>query len=196
MYCPFGFRSAPFIFTSLMDLFAWICRTNYHLPNLAHFVDDFIYAAPQLEAERTYARFQLVASNFGIPFKQSKFIAPTPTIEYLGFIFDAPSMSISLPDDKRLHIRALLGSWLTVTPNQSFMKRSQHEAQALLGHLIHIVQILPDGNIFCDHLITFIRVWKPPSMADITSVMIWPPTSGGGTPSWGHGLASFFSLHG
>lgn len=37
-------------------------------------------------------------------------------------------------------------------------------AASLLGYLIHAVQVLPDGKIFCDHLIRFVAGWRPPSL--------------------------------
>jgi hypothetical protein len=97
MFLPFGLRSAPFIFTSLMDLFVWACITLYNFPNLSHFVDDFIYVALLEDAFASYERFQITAASFGVPFKPSKFVPPSPKIEYIGFLLDAPSMTISLP---------------------------------------------------------------------------------------------------
>jgi hypothetical protein len=163
MYCPFGLRSAPFIFTSLMDVFTWICRTKHSLPNLAHFVDDFIYVASPAAAEESFQSFKAVAARFGVPFQPSKFVGPAPIIEYVGFVFNAPTLTVSLPDDKRVRIRNLLISWLTPSrPKASYPPRSHEEAQSLLGHLIHVVQVFPDGKVFCDSLIRFIRSWQHP----------------------------------
>ena len=164
MYLPFGLCSAPYIFTSLMDLFVWICNHHYNLSNLSHFVDDFIYVAPPSEAWSSYKNFQNIASIFGVPFKVSKFIAPSPSIDYIGFHLDAPSMTISIPAEKRTRISTLLTSWLEISPPRSNPRsRSLSEARSLLGHLMHIVQILPEGKIFCDRLIRFTLGWKPPS---------------------------------
>lgn len=113
MYLPFGLRSAPFIFTSLMDLFVWACINIYNLPNLGHFVNDFIYVALPDDAHISYKHFQTTAKTFGVPFKSSKFVPPSPHIEYIGYLLDAPSMTISLPPDKRSCLLALLSDWLT-----------------------------------------------------------------------------------
>jgi len=67
MFLPFGLRSAPFIFTSLMDLFVWACITLYNLPNLSHFVDDFIYVALLEDAFASYERFQIMAAPSAFP---------------------------------------------------------------------------------------------------------------------------------
>jgi len=161
MYLPFGLRSAPFIFVSLMDLFNWICVEDHRLVNLGHYVDDFIYAASPELAAWSFAEFKSAADLYGVPFKASKYVEPTPTIEYVGFLVDAPSMSVSLPPDKRDRIRRLLAAWIGVPPAAPPV-RSHHEAQSLLGHLMHVVQVLPDGKIFCDRLIALIHSWASP----------------------------------
>ena len=165
MYLPFGLRSAPYIFTSLMDLFVWICSHHYALINLRHFVDDFIYAALPSDIHQSFTRFQNLATAYGIPLKATKLIPPTPEIEYVGFLVNAPNMSIHLTNDKRDRLRALLLDWLHVDYNATSRPRtrSYHDVQSLLGYLMHVVQILPDGKIFCDRLIRLLTSWRPPS---------------------------------
>ena len=43
---PFGLRSAPFIFNSIADMVEWILVTSYQIPDLLHYLDDFITAEP------------------------------------------------------------------------------------------------------------------------------------------------------
>jgi len=43
---PFGVRSAPFIFNSTADMVEWILVTSYQIPDLLHYLDDFITAGP------------------------------------------------------------------------------------------------------------------------------------------------------
>jgi hypothetical protein len=70
-------------------------------------------------------------------------------------------MSVSLPPEKMDRLRRLLADWIGHPPAAP-PTRSHHDAQSLLGHLMHAVQILPDGKIFCDRLISLIRSWSPP----------------------------------
>ena len=126
-----GLRSAPYIFTLLMDLFTWICIKTIASFNLGPYVDDFIYAVLPNDIWRSFPN-----SRFGSPlrraFQESNFVEPTPTIEYVGFLVDAPSMAISLPQT----------SWIASC-------RAADEA--------HVIQVLLDGKIFCDRLISFAR---------------------------------------
>ena len=43
---PFGLRSTPHIFNSLAEIVEWILVNNYQIPNLLHYLDDFITAGP------------------------------------------------------------------------------------------------------------------------------------------------------
>jgi len=44
---PFGLRSAPFIFNSIADMVEWVLVTSYQIPDLLHYLDDFITAGPE-----------------------------------------------------------------------------------------------------------------------------------------------------
>ena len=43
---PFGLRSAPYIFNSLADLFQWSLIHNYFVPELLHYLDDYLTLGP------------------------------------------------------------------------------------------------------------------------------------------------------
>ena len=43
---PFGLRSAPFIFNAIADLVEWILVHSYQIPDLLHYLDDFITMGP------------------------------------------------------------------------------------------------------------------------------------------------------
>ena len=43
---PFGLRSAPFIFNVIADLVEWILVHSYQIPDLLHYLDDFITMGP------------------------------------------------------------------------------------------------------------------------------------------------------
>jgi len=43
---PFGLRSAPSIFNSVVDMVEWILLNEHHLSDLLHYLDDFIATGP------------------------------------------------------------------------------------------------------------------------------------------------------
>ena len=102
-----------------------------------------------------------MANDFGVPLKPSKLVPPSPTIEYIGFQLDTLEMTISIPAEKRTRIATQLISWLEIPPLRNTPQpQSLSEAQSLLGYLMHIVQVIPEGKIFCVRLIHFTASWK------------------------------------
>ena len=43
---PSGLRSGPFIFNTIADMVEWIVMHSYQIPDLLHYLDDFITASP------------------------------------------------------------------------------------------------------------------------------------------------------
>ena len=43
---PFGLCSAPCIFNVVADSVEWILKNNYAIPDLQHYLDDFITVGP------------------------------------------------------------------------------------------------------------------------------------------------------
>ena len=43
---PFALRSAPHIFNSVAELVEWILVNNYNVPDVLHYLEDFITASP------------------------------------------------------------------------------------------------------------------------------------------------------
>src|SRR4051812_47277288 len=65
-------------------------------------------------------------------------------------------MSVSLPDDRKVRICAFVDKWLQPGHRQA----SKHSSQCLLRHLMHVVQVAPDGRIFGQRLVQFIAKFK------------------------------------
>ena len=57
---PFGLRSAPYIFNSIADLVEWILMNNHQIPDLLHYLVDFLTAGlPRFSSvcSQSYFRF-------------------------------------------------------------------------------------------------------------------------------------------
>ena len=75
---PFGLRSAPAIFNSVVDLVEWILVNNYGIDNLLHYLDDFILAAPansSVCASNPQVAVSVVA-RLGLPLHPQKCLGP------------------------------------------------------------------------------------------------------------------------
>ena len=44
---PFGMRSSPYLFNRLADAFEWLLKTNYHIQDLMHYLDDYFPPLPK-----------------------------------------------------------------------------------------------------------------------------------------------------
>lgn len=43
---PFGLQSSPFLFNRLADAFQQLLKTNYHIQDLMHYLDDYFTVGP------------------------------------------------------------------------------------------------------------------------------------------------------
>ena len=140
---PFGGRSCARIFNIVGDVAAFAFQKVAGETSIDHYLDDFI----SLGSDRDSAaeEFQAVvdlAAKMGIPLSEKKLSPPGPSVCFLGFLIDAPSMSVSLPDDKRLKYGKL------VIFLASRKHASQEELLSVAGKLIHVSVVLPQGKAF------------------------------------------------
>src|SRR4051794_32775494 len=127
MYLAFCLRSAPYIFTSLMDLFTWIFIKTHRLVNLDQYVDDFIYAVLRTTSGDPFPS--------GSPlFQRVEVHRADADLRIHGVLVDAPSMTISLPQDK---------------PDRYSHKRNRCSPTPCRSFKCSLMQI------FCDRLISF-----------------------------------------
>ena len=82
---PFGLRSAPYIFNSLADLFQWILVNNYLVPDILHYLDDYLTRGPPASfvCGQSLHAIQQAASDTGIPLAPDKIESSTTCLTYL-----------------------------------------------------------------------------------------------------------------
>ena len=104
---PNGFVQAPLLFTKLLKQpFASLRKQG--LPSVVYLDDTYLqgdsYTACLHNITKTTAL--LTALGFKVNFDKSVLL-PAQRIKFLGFILDSVSMTISLPDKRRVRILAL-----------------------------------------------------------------------------------------
>ena len=112
---PFGLRSAPYIFNSVAELVEWILLINYHLPDLLHYLDDFITAGPpnSPQCKLNLSTASSVCAALGLPLHPSKKVGPTTCMVTLGIELDSVNQLARLPNDKLTSLLNLLHRWST-----------------------------------------------------------------------------------
>ena len=153
---PFGLRSAPHIFNSLAEIVEWILVHNYQIPDLLHYLDDFITAGPPDSSQcalnlRTALR---VCESLGLPLHPGKCIGPSPVMTVLGIELDSVAQVARLPDDKLLALRDLVHSWL---PRKWCTRR---DLESLIGHLHHAAKVVWPGRTFLRRMIDLLCCFR------------------------------------
>ena len=146
---PFGLRSAPYLFNQFADALHWILRTNYDIPLLIHYLDDYLVmeqpASPR--CTQRVGTFLRVCVSLGIPVALDKLEGPTTSITFLGLELDSNRQEIRLPQTKILQIMAELDRW---SGNHKTTKR---KLLFLIGVLSFAARAVPAGRLFLHRLI-------------------------------------------
>ena len=147
---PFGLHSAPYIFNQYAEALEWILRHNYLIPNVIHYLDNFLIAGKpeSAECEQVLNTMLHVCRKLGFPIAEGKIEGPTAVITYLGIVLDTIKMELCLPHDKLEALLQLLRQW--TMPKKRTTKR---ELLSLIGKLSFAAKVVPAGHIFLRRLI-------------------------------------------
>ena len=139
---PFGLRSAPKIFNAIADAAQFI-STYEGIHYMTHYLDDFlILGQTEGECEEGLVLFQKICKKLGIPLAPEKTEGPSTTLEFLGIIIDTVSLTIHLPDRKKLELQQLIAE---LAHRKSATKE---ELQSLAGKLQHATKVVKPGRCF------------------------------------------------
>lgn len=86
-------------FNCVAELVEWILVISYKVPNLLHYLDDFIMAGQPL---------LLVCDCLGLPLHPGKCVGPTPVLAVLGFELDSLAQVPRLPEGKLQALKELI----------------------------------------------------------------------------------------
>ena len=146
---PFGLRSAPQVFSSVVDLVEWVLKKQYDVSFLLHYLDDFHTLGPpnsqtcQRNLDTRIQQFQ----DWGIPLHPDKLESPSTILTVLGIELDSLLLQARLPQEKFDCIHTILVSWS--------QKRhcTRKELESLIGNLQHACKVVPSGRTFLRHMI-------------------------------------------
>ena len=135
---PFGLRSAPYIFNSVADRIELILLNNYHIPDLLHYLDDYITAGPtrSSQCEQDLSIVSTSYAALGLPLHPSKKVGHTTCMIPVSIKLDSVNQLAHLPTDKLTSLLDLL--------HQSFSYRwcTKQQLQPLIGHLHHAAKVV------------------------------------------------------
>ena len=98
---PFGFRSAPKIFSAVANALEWIAKDN-GIQDLWHDLDDFITCG---EAASDECRLDLellveICRHLGVPLAEEKVEGPSTCLTFLGIVIDTVAGEVRLTMEK------------------------------------------------------------------------------------------------
>ena len=140
---PFGLRSAPKIFTAVVDAVEWITRRK-GAEFVIHYLDDFLVMGAPGSDECAVALRGLLDTFeiLGLPVALDKLEGPDTTLTFLGFELDSRALEIRLPQRKLGELRELIQQW------QGKRSCTMKDLESLVGKLGHAAQVVPPGRTF------------------------------------------------
>jgi hypothetical protein len=144
----FGLASATAVFEWYSSAAEWIAKGSLAIRDLIHYVDDFLhFVKNEQEAKRQLAALLFLFAQLGLPVSQSKIEGPSALMIFLGILFDAIKLTISLAPDRVADIEALLAEW------REKISASRAELQSLIGVLSFASNVVVSSRIFLRRMI-------------------------------------------
>lgn len=139
---PYGLSVAPWVFTKIMKEVMTFLRSKGHRSVV--YLDDILCIGDSFEecADNVNDSLKMLAClGFKINYEKSR-LTPQQDCRYLGFNFDSIKFTISLPDEKRMHIAQLVEKFIRL-PTCSIRDFAQ-----LIGVLIAACPAVKYGYLY------------------------------------------------
>ena len=134
---PFGLRSAPKLFTAVVDTLLWIMG-QHGVREAMHYLDDFLVLGPagSEECGEAVSTSMQLCQSLGVPIAPHKTEGPSTTLSFLGILIDTEDMVLRLPSDKLARLHAAISEWKG--------RRSCRKQQllSLIGQLQHACRVV------------------------------------------------------
>lgn len=157
---PFGLRSSPYIFDKVATAIEWIIRNEFSIPDLLHYLDDFLSIARPAQSVATQQR-DIIVQAFAylqVPLALEKLEGPTTSLTFLGITLDTIRLEARLPADKLSELRGLVEDFSHARTT------SAAQFASFLGKLSFAASVIVPGRTFTRRLWDFSsRFSKVPS---------------------------------
>ena len=138
----FGLRCAPNIFTEISNFIArTMSRVGFGC--VANYLDDFlVFGKTFQECQLAQSTLISILGDLGFLVSWKKCSTPSTCVRYLGILINSVSMSLSLPEDKLLKMRAELLFF------QGRTRATKRQIQRLCGVTAHCAKVVRGGRTF------------------------------------------------
>ncbi|KAE8217216.1 hypothetical protein CF326_g9524 [Tilletia indica] len=154
---PFGLASATGVWGSVADVVKMVLLCIFPSMRVVKWVDDFVFIKPP-ELEVSLDQVHESTKELGFPWHPVKRSEFDSVVKYLGFIWNLESMTVMLPDDKRVKFLEHVELFRSSAP------RSLKEVRELVGSLQHVAMMARDLAPYTAEMINFMSAWntQPP----------------------------------
>ena len=106
---PFGLRSAPKIFSSLINGFMWLLH-GVGVQRALHYLDDFLLLGPanSLECQKALTVTLDMCKRVGLPVATEKTEGPSTCLIFLGIEIDTVAHQLYLPEEKVERLQSII----------------------------------------------------------------------------------------
>ena len=102
---PFGLRSAPKLFTAVVDAVEWVAR-HRGLEHLFHYLDDFLLISLVAAGAAQRDGLLAVLEKLGLPLAVEKLEGPSHVVTFLGIEVDTATLELRLLEGKILELKS------------------------------------------------------------------------------------------
>ena len=143
---PFGLRSAPKIFTAVVDALEW-CIASQGFNHIAHYLDDsVVMGLPDLEVcAKSLSTLKAVSSDLDVPLAPEKQESPSTKLTFLVITINSTS-------EKLARLVETLDHWIQCKT------RTHRELDSLIGILQHVCMVIQPGRTFMCNAIPLLNV--------------------------------------
>ena len=142
----FGSASSCKIFERIASVLQWIVTDKTAWEWISHYLDDFPMLGKTKQAlQKQIDDYMALMQVIGMPVAEHKMIGPTQFLMYLGLLLNLVTMTLQIPEDKRIKNLERIQKLIDV---QHSRKQTTAKAiQKLAGSLNFLCAAVPTGKV-------------------------------------------------
>lgn len=150
---PFGCKSSSAACQRVSNALAYLMASDGHF--LLAYLDDYAGCDSSYDnALQSFNTFKALTNNLGLKLADHKCVAPTTSIEWLGYNIDSVKMIVSIPAPKLSEFLKICKQWI----NRRRAKKKS--LQSLAGKMAYVSGCVSQGRKFMCRVLATIRAMK------------------------------------
>lgn len=147
---PFGCKTSSAACQRMSNALAYLMASDGHF--ILSYLDDYAGCHGKLQqAQQSFQAFKNLAKDLGLNLAEHKCVAPTTSLEWLGYHIDTQKMIVAIPAPKLKEFLKICKQWLT-------RRRAKKKSlQSLAGKMAYVSGCVSQGRKFMCRVLATIR---------------------------------------